>query len=454
MKWLILLALVACGKHEEPKALDYRDNDGDQVLNYQESELDKHVANFEPIGSVSGTFSFLMNDKVDIKFSNEGITGETILKLMVTNEIRISKTEYFSEMSDLNLEKTDKKFEFKLNTYPVQILFEKDSDRADEVVLKYDKSEIILGKWNSLVKAEFSQDMIKKVLSGEAQISLRKKIQRGKLFNQEKEETIRDKTYRVHYFDGTRARILYISKGLSVEELLKLQKISAVQIESEEDFFFNSHSLGHVGWFLRELENGDKILVKSDTKSFRKLFRKNYDYKKFTLSRVNGTPDGPMKLTRKSSAKVFLKIRPLVQTTRTFVESKEKKRHGSGGGGGRDGNGSDWYDCTHFLRSIRDEKVGRPNFDSLLENVTDPISLSVGNEVQDEKGIFWEIKFASDEIPELALKARPDATYTITGEYKNSCSPEMINRGRHASYKTNSEGKLSFEVETFVEKIP
>lgn len=40
MKWFILIILFACGKHDEPKQLDLRDSDGDQVLNYQESTLE------------------------------------------------------------------------------------------------------------------------------------------------------------------------------------------------------------------------------------------------------------------------------------------------------------------------------------------------------------------------------------------------------------------------------
>ena len=47
MKILILLILIACGKHEEPNFVDMRDKDGDQILNYEEDSLNKYIADID-----------------------------------------------------------------------------------------------------------------------------------------------------------------------------------------------------------------------------------------------------------------------------------------------------------------------------------------------------------------------------------------------------------------------
>lgn len=95
MKWLILLALVsACGKHQEPKALDYRDSDGDQIQNYQETELDKYVANFESLGSISGVLRFNAEKTIELTFNNEHDLNTKTLDLMTANAERVKLEDY------------------------------------------------------------------------------------------------------------------------------------------------------------------------------------------------------------------------------------------------------------------------------------------------------------------------------------------------------------------------
>ena len=72
MKWLILILFISCGKHESPSAIDLRDEDGDQILNYMEaSQEQKHIANFETLGAIKGTLKIHHLNPVEIKFSNE-----------------------------------------------------------------------------------------------------------------------------------------------------------------------------------------------------------------------------------------------------------------------------------------------------------------------------------------------------------------------------------------------
>ena len=44
--------------------------------------------------------------------------------------------------------------------------------------------------------------------------------------------------------------------------------------------------------------------------------------------------------------------------------------------------------------------------------------------------------------------------FGITGEYNNSCPPNLLGNNRLASFQTNPEAKLSFVLESYIEKIP
>jgi hypothetical protein len=454
MKWLILLALISCGKHDEPKTMDLRDSDGDQVLNYAEEDLDKYVANYESLENIKGVLRFTLNEIIEIPVSNNVDLGKEALDLLAKNEKRVPNRDHFSEWSNLRLN-TDKKFaEPKRALYVVSLQFENGSGIADELILKSQDTVLNLGKWSTDMSLQISGENLRKILCGEARLALRKRPKKSEIFNEDQSTSIKEKTYRVYVNDGKKSKILYVSKDLPFLDLQKMLRVSAHSMTNEDEIFFNSHLPEETRWFAREFENGQKVLAYVSRKELRQHFLNNYQYQKVIITRENGIPKTSLKFNNVRDAKVFLRINSIIQTQRTFEETKQIKRYGHGGGG-YEGTGLEVYECTHYMRSVKSETSAKPSLDTVFENVDS--AFFEGEEIFErllQDRVFWEMKLnVLPENSELILLPRLALTYVVTGEYKNSCPDSITTRNRNASFKTNTEGKLSFEVESFVEKL-
>lgn len=454
MKWLILLSLIACGKHEQPKKLDLRDSDGDQVLNYQEGALDKYVADFEPLGKVKGVMKFTLDKIIELPLTNELDLRDAALSLAVANEERISTEEYFSEWSKLRLKKTIAPVDLKSSQFQLHLQFENGSAEAEELLLKAGKEIISLGPWSNFMKLQLSRENLSALLEGKAFFMLKKKFPKSPLFQEGQAGTIKDKTYRVHFFDGSRSRILYVSNELEFSELLRHMDIRA-KIITEDELFFNWHLIEKDQWHVRSLKDGDKALIFTNLEVLRKEFLKNYTYQKKVLSRVNGKAASVFHFNNQEGAKVYVRISSAQFTHRTFVESRKRKLHGGGGGGGREGSAESPYKCTHYLRNVKKESVILSNLENLFSNLGEEETL-LASEIEEQisgKGPYWEVKLNQPAANlEWSFINRPSSTFTVTGEYDNSCGSNA-NRGRGAAYKTNHEGKFEVVIESFVEKI-
>lgn len=456
MKWLILLALFSCGKHQEPKLLDLRDDDGDQVLNHEESELEKYVANYEKLGKVEGVLRFNLNEIVELRFSNKINLETQTLNLMAMNEKRIKDDEYFSEWSKLKLLMPNTSLEFKQSFYTAYMHFENGSDEAEEILLIRDNASVVLGQWGKAVKLQFSSSDLKDLTTGKAELALRKKFKGSKLFPHSSDRTIREKTYRVFYNDGNKSKVMYVSRVMDFKELQKQLYIDSTEIKSDDEFFFNSRELGAPKWFSREFANGRKLLIKTNIEEIRKAFYTNYDYRKASIARENGKTISALNLEIPDDAKVFLRVRPMEVSARTFREKKEPVRYSFQVMGGREANGPEYVDCVHFLRKIDGESRAIPTFNDFMSNLSS--DFADGSEVLeqiDEKGIFWEMKLGPRKGRiDIALQSRNSATYIVTGLYNMTCKGRVPAKVKETSTQTNIEGKMHFEVETFVEKIP
>ncbi|MFP5385315.1 MAG: hypothetical protein ACLGHN_04510 [Bacteriovoracia bacterium] len=448
MKWLILLALISCGKHEEPTAKDIRDSDGDQVLNYEESDLDKYVARIEPLGIIKGKIRFTDQENFEIPFSNDPDLRRNIFDLMVSREKKIKQEDYFAERTKVRIEAVDSS-KLTKDHYQIYLQFSQESDQADEIVIVEGSKSTSLGKWVPEVRLSLSAQRLKNLLEGQSFISLKKKFKKSPLFSAASEETIRNNTYRVHYFDGTSSKILYVARKLSFKSFQAQLGINSSYEMSVDDFFFNSSMPTEKQWYSRELTNGDKILIHTDLGTLKENFKKKHLYQRMIILRENGVPQTILHLNNKSGATVYLRISDYHKTERTFSESKADRWFG--GGGGRE-EGSARYRCAAYFRNINSEKTILPELSELVGNLQETSVLSTQNvlEIMGETGPFWEVKVTPEkEDIALSFKARPKTTFTVTGEYRSDCR-----EGRPApSYSTNTEGKMAFEVESFVEKI-
>jgi hypothetical protein len=446
MKWLILLALVACGKHQEPAALDYHDSDGDQIQNYKESDFDKYVANFESLGEVKGVIRFNTDKLNEIRFTNQHDLDNNTMELMTANEKRIQTQDYFSEWSRVILQDKIVAPSLKLSQYSVQLEFVTGSDKPDEVLLVKGNTSLKLGDWAEVMKPSISSEDLTALSEGNAKLVLVKKFKKLKFFD-ETDQTIKEKTYRVFYNDSKTTKIFYVSKELEFVSFLEMMKIKKYVPVTEDDYFFNSHLLNETNWYTRELVNGDKIIAKTSFDQLKTKFEQNYTYQKKVISRVNGDVSSVLELKNKPGAKVYLRIRSIQKTMRTFNESVSSRREG--GGGGREGNAGSMM-CHSYRRNITNETLVHFDFNDVVTQMNHPEFFGqeeIYPEIS-ENGLYFETKAElSNENVKLNFNPLPASTYVQSGEYRNNCMPEA--RGQ----RTNTEGKLSLEVESLVEKI-
>ncbi len=452
MKWIILMILISCGKKEEPVRIDIGDNDGDQLLNYEENSIDQHIADTNSIGKVRGVIRFDHEGFKEIPFSNEINLKENSKKLIVMNENHLQHEDFFSEWKKIRLIHPIK-IDPIHHQYAISLKFEAGSQEANEVFLDSKNGQIFLGKWSQSMDFEISGENIRNLLNGDSHILLKNKFKHSTLFRHDASSTIREKTYRVHFNDGTEARILYVSKDLSFPGVHQLLKVAS-STEVNDDLLFSETIGKDTRWFSREFGNGDKVLVKTSLDELKKYHLNGYEYKKTEVIRENGVPQSALNLNNKAGAKVFLRIRSVVKISRTFFEGSVVKNYSQGSTG---------YNCTHYHRSIKLEKMSHPDLSFLKANLavlsngnklsTDPFNFDKFNQKEDGHEVIWEIM---PEMPpgnlELKLIPHTPDNYVPTGEYQIAC-PQGLQKIPSPVF-LSSEGVLSFIVESYVEKIP
>lgn len=457
MRWLILILLISCGKHESPKALDLYDSDGDQILNANESELDKYIANTSPIGAVELKMKFHHETLMEYTFSNKAFDA---LKLMIRSENNIISHDYLSETIQIKVTSVKKLETFKLSKYPVLLEFNDLGNDPKELLLVNLNKTTFLGQWNPSMKVEISAEDLKALIAGKAHFSLVHKRRPNKAFNAGPESMIRDKTYRVFIHDGKKSQILHVSKELDLHSLLEHLNVSNAHEIVEDQFFFDPKDISSESWFYRNFQNGDKAVVRSTTQDLKKLFINGYKFNKQEVTRSNGFSKSLLNIKKAPSSNLYLRIRAQ-RTFRTFIETTETRRYTFGGGGGRDGGGTDKFSCQHQLKNIKTEIAVEVSIEDIMKNLT--IATDHKEELQnlfqikaamDEKGFFWEIKvLVPTEQLTLGFNDLPTSTYTNVGQYATNCPQGYSGIQKNYAIPTNSEGKFSLEIESYIENI-
>lgn len=461
MRWLIFLLLFSCGKHESPKALDLRDSDGDQILNAEEGEVDKFIANIQDLGKVQGRIRFKLNEWYEYPFSNQPVNAE---EMMVRNEKYLLSNDYLSEGRKIKINAHQKvSTTLNLNQYSVLIEFDDLKNKPEELLLIQDQRTISLGKWEQSMEVKLTVHELTALLNGKAHFSLLKKYKHKIAFSVPSDETIKEKTYRVYIYDGNKSEVLYVSKDLDFHTLLNHFKIKKIQEVVEDQFFFNPADVSTKGWYFRNFPNGDKVVSYSTIQDMKQTFLSHYAFRKISVLRDNGTSTSTMNLEKPENAAVYLRIRP-TQILRTFVVRPKTETRRLGGGGGREGNGGDQYTCHLLYRDIQKETSVQPSFSDLLENIniaadgTDIseafIASTLFEEGQDENGLYWEIKI---NLPfkslTIGFKDLPASTFVKGGLFSTSCNGGQTPQTRLSGINTNPEGKFSLAIESYIEKI-
>ena len=460
MKFLILLLfIISCGK-EEGAAIDYRDNDGDQIPNYLESEeFKKYVADVDPIGKVSGRISFNHKNGTILTFANKIDLKDDVLRFMAGRENSNSKDDYFSEWTKLQMESPQELQDLKLPYYTVNIHMQAQDAEPEELFLVNEKTFRKISNWDQHIKTEFSAQEIKNLASGKAFLSLQKKFYQSTYNDEDSELSIREKNNRLYLLEKNKSKVLYISKDLSFEEILKYLKISNVTPVEEEKLFFLEGAESKPQWFVRHFGNGDSVLAFTTIQDIRKEFIERFTYSKKNVVRNNGKPLPPLTIGNHPDSQIYLRLRA-TQTKRKFVTKTDRRRYIEGGA--MHGNGGPYY-CNHLMRNIKSEERFTPSLDEVLRNLN---FLSEGklihealdtnaqvNEKMDEKGIVWEIKMTDIKNLGFSMIPLPKTTFVTTGQYDVKCEEGMSPRGGSPAYSTNLEGQFIVQIESYVEKI-
>ncbi|WP_408098713.1 hypothetical protein ACJVC5_07310 [Peredibacter sp. HCB2-198] len=457
MRWLIFVLLISCGKHEEPKKMDLRDSDGDQIVNAYESDINKYIANIEPMGKVSGTLRFQHLEQIEMSFSNQ---FKTVNEVMVGPDQQTGNKNYLSEGTQIKVSGKIPSIDFKQESYVVKLTFDEISSAVQEVFLISGDEQRSLGKWEPQMNVKIHNKDLKALITGNAHMTVSKKYNRENYYEVDQDESVRDNTYRVFINDGKKSEILYVSKELPIEKLKESFKINNVLEVKEDEFFFYHLETDSVRWYQRDFANGDRALVYSSLEELNKVYKERFQIKKINLSRDNGYATNNLVLNNSKLSPVFFVIRAS-KVMRDFHESTTSRLYVDSGGGGRDGGGVTRYSCTYYLRDYINKPVQQVSFEEVLGNIqmvsgNNVLAFDANNiemeEGSDEKGIFWKLKVNwQTENIKLQILNNPASSFTTTGQYHKYC--EGNGRELRPAVSTNMEAKFSLEIESYVEKI-
>lgn len=442
MKLLILLIVIACG-HKEPPPKDVADSDGDHILNYQESELSRYVAETVPFGDVKATLSFKNDTRpVAIELSNNSDQRMNAFKLLTKSASTLKLEDYFSEWSALHLitPSAEKISELQYDVAMTVVTEEK----AGAIVLRDGKGEIVIAPFSPKMRFQLTGEELRSILSGDASLTLRRS---GHDHTSSAETTVRERTYRVFLFDGHVGKIHYVSREIPLEKYMSLLGIH----ESSDISSFRGFTAKETEnlWWYRSLGENDKVVVYASSNYLSQIHQTYFAKSTQVISRVNGKQSQVLQVRKRPETKFVLKLRGS-RTQNSFREFTKKWHMGGG-------HGEISEDCRTLNREISRTQSFPFTRDFLKEiHVQDKehvftlqdLSAHI-TEASDENGIYYELTL--DATPDdftVRIPDRPASTFTMTGAYYTECID--ITRG---GTPTNEEGQLVLSVESFIEKI-
>jgi hypothetical protein len=447
MRWLFLLLVISCGQNEEPKALDLRDSDGDQVLNYQETAGRQFIADYEPLQKVTGVMTFTSQRQIQLTLSNDADKIVDVKDMLANPNSK--EGEFFTEWSNLNLEKIDLNLADQ-KYFQVSFHFDEPSVRPTEIILITGNQRKLLAKWERHLRVQLIREDLENIMKGKSTLSIRKSFTQERFFDQSTEETIKSKTSRLYFHDDNTSRILYVSKEIDTNSLLEELGITNAMEISNEILFFNGEELGEARWFYRSLRTGGIIIAKTTIQDIKARFRAFALRTKSVLSRENGLAASSASFSLEAGDLLYMKVRPR-QLLRDFSVSTHVTKHQIGGG--KEGSPSFWR-CTRYVRNVSRELGQTPSIDLFLGELAKFVDEGpiTWKEQEDTVSPYWEISIKAKEGPiTLSLPSFAPDTFTRLGEYDHDCK----SRGESvpAGILAHPEAYLIFEIESFVEKM-
>jgi hypothetical protein len=453
MKYLLIFLIIsACGKYQEPIQQDLRDSDGDSIRNNIDS--DKFKANIVTLDEIHATFEFQTGHNI-LKTHSYELTNKPDLEshskdLLVKNPLSLIDKKFFSEFSRMSIKTSPKENVELVPRNRITINFSKTKNPPNSIYLVNSDRKIKISDWAENVELYLSQNDLNSIITGKSFLWLSHSY-----LNSNIEEGIKNKSYRVHYNKGSQSEVFYISKELTVSQVLnKLGVFKHKNIE-EENLLTTTIKPEVSEWWVRILNKNDIVVVHANTRQLSDHYFTTLEHKTGTVSRFNGFSYANFSLSKNINARTLLKIRA-TQKTAQFSESYKDNRVRIGG---RDN--SEKYGCVAHMRSLTSEYTTSFSPEDLKQvlmiNENNPEQQNDSIEVrylQDELGPFWEIELMNTNYFELSLSNISKALYTPTGQYK---SDQCIGNDRNQNYTNNlqtPERSLILNIEAFVEIIP
>ncbi len=446
MKWLILIALISCGQ-KNPPAKDVRDSDGDQIPNYLEtdSELQKYVAEVIPFAETKGSLTFKLDSKyVSVNLSNEHDIAGNAMKLLTKTLSTIKTEDYFSEWSILKAEATS--YLIPDGHYDVTLALDT-TERPDLITLTDGKAELEVGNFANRLEFRLTAEELRQILLGKLHLNMKKNPGDNPY---SVESTIRDRTYRVFYFDGKISKIHYVSHELEFSRYLRMAGIEqSTELKNFRGFSQNDNK---DFWWTRNVGEKDKIVVKSSLKDLSQFHVLNFTRHESQIDRTNGSAVNSFIVTKSPASKFVIKFRG--NKIQNVINETSRAYNRSGA------RGEFSESCRQWGRTVVSQKSLPVTKEDLLSGIiiqSQEKSISLDQfqenltEGSDEKG--WYLELALDETPKdftILLAPRSNSTYVKTGVYQTVCDN---GRPVYSGSNTNEEGQMNIKIESFIEKI-
>lgn len=371
MKKILFLSVAAtmlasCGKHTEPKALDLRDDDGDQILNYLEvSEFDKYVSNFQPITSKKAKLNITLKMMSgDLRLIESEIDFNKDMRQELTKNVFRNfhspfisyESDYYSEIASGKIKEISKTVipkELSQDGGVIQISFENTDMNNDFIsILKKDKGNyktLFSGrvKESTLFIDQISSQLIATELLNGNEILFSNNPTNKKeniFFEKNLVEDIKSKTYRLILSTDKETNIYYVSKELSIQGFLDLAKVNLtdykfrstrerISLYGETEEISLTKVLVPLN-FTEEMMNiklsagGTFVLFAGKIQEFKKDFFKNLTKQTGEITRIENGHDS-FKIKKSKSKEIILDL-DLTRTSHVVTPTSQSEHFTSG----------------------------------------------------------------------------------------------------------------------------
>lgn len=446
MKFLLLMfVLVSCG-HKEPGALDLQDDDGDSIANQYEADSSRFIANIAPLPKIEGILEIVHSGgKFRVKVSNFDVKPQDTYAILTQDFFENEKLVWFRELglklgsfnphSIPDEEIVDLTFSF----LPDTPAFENFSYWSKEGVVS-------LGRLEHGTRISLKGLEVKRISIDRGWFELNRSRDEMAL-----KDRIADSTRRVFVDHNGKTEIYYVAENLSIENLATYLGISGkLEKITTNEFLFKNDAIK--SWWYRDEGNGtDAALRFGKVEEFKGGVLDSLKWKDFSLTRVEGQPQGAMKIDLKGKnpgdlKKVFIIFSQTsaAHAIRSFQQDWKSITWDSN-------RGEVMRTCNYLTRWISGVNSSFVNFDKLVENLQvrldgkeiDITKVIEYYEAQDRDGRrFFEVSISvgGGEL-EFALKPSSYGT-DFTGIFNSECN----SRRKNETTPVSVEARLEFHM--------